>query len=365
MTPKVRGAVRDFVHEAPAGRVLFGAGSRARLADELARLGVTRALVVAGRHDPAMVEEVTAPVADRVVGRFADVAMHVPVAVARAASELAAEVGADGLVAIGGGSAVGSAKAIALETGLPIVALPTTYAGSEMTPIWGLTEAGRKRTGRDPRVLPRTVVYDPELTLSLPVALSAASGMNALAHVVEGLYAPDVSPLTMLAAEEGVRALAAGLPAVVADPTALGGRSDALYGAWLAGSVLGGSRMGIHHSVCHVLGGTWQLPHAETHSAVLSHATAFNAEAAPEAMARVSRALEAAGRPATSAAAGLWDLAHDLGSPTSLGSLGWSAESVAEAARHVVEAAPVNPRPLDQAGLEHLLDAALVGARPT
>ncbi len=356
--------VGDFVHDAPASRVLFGMGARARLADELARLEVGRALVVAGRHDEAMVEEVTAPVSARVVGRFADVAMHVPVAVARAASQLAVELGADGLVAIGGGSAVGSAKAIALETGLPIVALPTTYAGSEMTPIWGLTEDGRKTTGRDPRVLPRSVLYDPELTLSLPVGMSAASGMNALAHLVEGLYAPHVSPLTMLAAEEGVRALAAGLPAVVADPADPAGRSEALYGAWLAGSVLGSCRMGVHHTICHVLGGTWDLPHAETHSAVLSHATAHNAGAAPEAMGRVCRALETAGRAPHSAAAGLWQLAHDLGAPTSLGALGWSAESVTEAAQRVVEAAPVNPRPLEEAGVTELLLAALDGRRP-
>ncbi len=356
--------VADFVHEAPATRVLFGVGARARLEEELARLGIGRALVVAGRHDEAMVDEVTASVAARVVGRFAEVAMHVPAEVARAASDLAVDLRADGLVAVGGGSAVGSAKAIVLETGLPIVALPTTYAGSEMTPIWGLTEGGRKTTGRDPRVLPRTVVYDPELTVSLPVALSAASGLNALAHLVEGLYAAAASPLTMLVAEEGVRALASGLPAVVADPGGLAGRAEALYGAWLAGTVLGSSRMGVHHTICHVLGGTWQLPHAETHSAVLPYATAYNAAAAPEAMGRVLRALQAAGRPARSAPAGVWDLAHDLGAPTSLAQFGWTPASVAEAAQRVVDAAPPNPHPLDPGSVAELLLAALEGSRP-
>jgi maleylacetate reductase len=315
-------------------------------------------------HDPASVDEVTAPIGSSVVGRFSGVAMHVPVDVARTASALARETEADGLVAVGGGSSIGTAKAIALETGLPILALPTTYAGSEMTPIWGLTRDGRKTTGRDPGVLPRTVIYDPELTLSLPADLSAASGMNALAHLVEALYAPSVSPLLALTAEEGVRALAGSLPAVVADPSDLGARADALYGAWLAGSVLGATRMGVHHTICHVLGGRWSLPHAATHSAVLGYATSYNAEAAPEAMERLVGALAAAGRSADSAASGVWELARDLGAPTSLAPLGWSGESVPEAARLVVAADPVNPRVVDLAGVTGLLEAALAGERP-
>ncbi len=356
--------VSGFVHDTPATRVVFGAGARTRVAAELERLGVRRALLVHGAHETAYAEEVGATLGARAVGTFRDVAAHVPVATARAATAAAVEAGADGVVAVGGGSAIGAAKAIALETGLPILALPTTYAGSEMTPIWGLTDGDRKTTGRDPRVRPRTVVYDPELTLTLPADVSAASGMNALAHLVEALYSPGVSPLTVLTAEEGVRALARGLLGVAADPRDLGARSDALYGAWLAGWCLGVSGMGVHHAICHVLGGTWGLPHAETHAVVLPHAAAHNASAAPEALRRVARALADAGRPDHSAAAGLWDLARDIGAPTSLAALGFPSGAVAEAAALVVERQPVNPRPVNQESVEALLGAALAGARP-
>ncbi len=277
--------MREFVHDTPASRVVFGVGSRRRVSAEVDHLGATRVLLVAGSHEQTYADDLAADLGERLAGRFTDIAMHVPVEVARAAAAAAAEVDADCLLALGGGSAIGTAKAVARESGLPIVAVPTTYAGSEMTPIWGLTESGRKTTGRDLRVLPAAVVYDPELTLSLPADLSAASGMNALAHLVEALYAPAVSPVVLLAAEEGVTALARALPGVVADPTDITARSEAMYGAWLAGWALGVCGMGVHHKICHALGGTWNLPHAQTHSAVLAYATAFNADAAPDAMA--------------------------------------------------------------------------------
>ena len=290
--------------------------------------------------------------------------MHVPVETAQRAAAEARAVDADLVVAVGGGSATGTAKAVARETGLPILAVPTTYAGSEMTPIWGLTEDGRKTTGRDLVVLPRTVVYDPELTVSMPAALSAASGMNALAHLVEGLYAPSVSPLLAAQAEEGVRALASALPRVVADPADLGARSDALYGAWLAGWILGTCGMGVHHKVCHTLGGTYDLPHAPAHSAVLAYATQFNQDHAPDAMAALVRAFRAAGRDADDAPSAVWQLAVDLGAPVSLEPLGFAASSIDEAAGIVVAARPVNPRPVDVDGVRALLAAAYAGAPP-
>ena len=356
--------MREFVHDTPASRVVFGVGSRRRVTAEVDHLGTTRVLLVSGSHEQAYAEDLAADLGDRLAGRFTDIAMHVPVEVARAAAAAAAEVDADCLLALGGGSAIGTAKAVARESGLPIVAVPTTYAGSEMTPIWGLTESGRKTTGRDLRVLPAAVVYDPELTLSLPADLSAASGMNALAHLVEALYAPAVSPVVLLAAEEGVVALARALPGVVADPTDITARSEAMYGAWLAGWALGVCGMGVHHKICHALGGTWNLPHAQTHSAVLAYATAFNADAAPDAMARIVRAMAAAGREADSAAGGIWDLAHEIGAPTSLTAVGFPADAVDQAARMVVDGRPVNPRPVDLAGVTALLERALGGARP-
>ena len=351
-----------FVHDSPATRVVFGAGSLDQVGNELERMGASRALLISGGPEAEYADRIAHALGERVHGRFTDVVMHVPVTIAAQAIE--ASRGADSLIALGGGSSTGMAKAVAKETGLPILAVPTTYAGSEMTSIWGLTENNRKVTGRDPKVLPRTVIYDPALTLTLPVNISAASGMNALAHLVEGLYAPGVSPLQVLTAQEGVRALAVALPKVVARPTDIDGRAEALYGAWLAGWTLGTTGMGVHHKICHVLGGAYDLPHGPMHSAVLAYATAFNEASAPEAMAALIAALRQAGLEAPTAATGIWDLANRIGAPTCLADVGFDPAHIEEAATLVVEGRPVNPRPVDVEGVCELLAAATRGARP-
>ena len=286
--------------------------------------------------------------------------MHVPIEVARRARELAAQLGADGCVAVGGGSAIGLGKAIALEHGLPVIAVPTTYAGSEMTPVWGLTEGGRKRTGRDERVLPRSVLYDPELTLTLPAGMSAASGMNAVAHAVEALYAPDATPIISLMAEEGARALAAALPRVVADGADLDGRSQAQYGAWLCGAVLAATTMSLHHKLCHTLGGTLDLPHAQTHTVVLPHALAYNQPAAPDAVAALSRALGGAPDPARE----LWELAGRLDAPRSLRELGMAEADIPRVVEQAVAEPYANPRPVTADGVTALLEDAWAGRPP-
>jgi maleylacetate reductase len=348
--------MRAFVFSTHPARVVFGAGSLARLADEVAALGVKRALVLCTPEQRAQAAQAEQILGALGAGIFDRAAMHVPIEVARAAREHARALGADGAVAIGGGSTTGLAKAIALESSLPIVAVPTTYAGSEMTPIYGLTEAGEKRTGRDLRVLPRTVLYDPTLTLKLPVGLSVTSGINAIAHAAEGLYAKDGNPVMALMAEEGIRALAQGLPRVVRAPADIEARADCLYGAWLCGTVLGHVGMALHHKLCHTLGGSFNLPHAETHTVVLPHALAYNAGAAPEAMARIARAL---GRP--DAARGLFDLAHELGAPVSLRALGLR-ESDLDRACDLALANPYwNPRPVERAPLRELLQNAYEG----
>jgi maleylacetate reductase len=287
--------------------------------------------------------------------------MHVPIEAAREARSHAGAVGADGAVAIGGGSTVGLGKAIALESPMPIIAIPTTYAGSEMTPIYGITDAGLKKTGRDPRVLPRTVLYDPELSTGLPVGLSVVSGMNAIAHAAEGLYARDGNPVMSLMAEEGIRAIAQGLRGIVAAPSDIDARSDCLYGAWLCGTVLGHVGMALHHKLCHTLGGSFNLPHAETHTVVLPHALAYNAAAAPEAMQRIARAI---GRGDGDAAGGLFDLAQALGAPTSLREIGMPKEGLARVADLAVANPYWNPRPLARDALMALLHDAWEGRRP-
>ena len=359
--------MRSFVYNQLPGRVVFGAGALSELPREIERLGARRALVLATPEQAAQAEDVAKRLGERCAGVFARAVMHVPIEVARAARDEAARVGADCAVAIGGGSTTGLGKAIALESPLPILAIPTTYAGSEMTPIWGITEGGMKKTGRDARVLPKAVIYDPLLTLGLPVALSATSGMNAIAHAVEGLYAQDANPINSMMAEEGIRALAAGLPRVKASPGDLDARSDCLYGAWLCGAVLGAVGMALHHKLCHTLGGTWNLPHAETHTVVLPHAAAYNAPAVPDAMARVARALGLADRAATraeSAAQGLYDLARSLGAPVALESVGMPESELDRAAELATTSPYWNPRPVERAAIRKLLGDAWSGRRP-
>jgi maleylacetate reductase len=352
--------IRPFTYQALPMRVVFGAGSLAKLPDEVAALGLTRVLVLCSPEQEATGQAVAAALGERAAGVLPEARMHVPIEVARRARELAAELGADGCVAVGGGSAIGLGKAIALEHDLPVVAVPTTYAGSEMTPVWGLTEGGQKRTGRDVRVLPRSVLYDAELTLSLPAGMSATSGMNAIAHAVEGLYAPDATPIVSLMAEEGSRALAAALPRVVADGSDRDARADAQYGAWLCGAVLAATTMSLHHKLCHTLGGTLDLPHAQTHTVVLPHALAFNQPAAPQAVAALSRALGGVPDPARE----LWELAGRLGAPRSLAELGMKESDIPRIVDLAVANPYANPRPVTRDGIEALLLTAWAGDPP-
>ncbi len=348
-----------FVYQALPSRVVFGAGSLEQLPAEVGRLGLAKALVLSTPQQRSVAETVAAKLGSRAAGIYDRAVMHVPIETAEAARAEAKRCGADGCVAVGGGSTTGLGKAIALAFGLPIIAVPTTYAGSEMTPIWGLTEGGLKKTGRDPKVLPRTVVYDPMLTLSLPVGLSVTSGINAIAHAVEGLYAQDANPIVSLMAEEGIRLLAAALPRIHARPDDLEARSQALHGAWLCGATLGSVGMALHHKLCHTLGGTFNLPHAETHTIVLPHAAAYNRGAAAEAMARAARALGADDAPAA-----LYDLAKTLGAPVALKDLGVKQLDLDKAADLAVENPYWNPAPIERAGIRALLDDAWAGRRP-
>lgn len=351
--------MRAFTYDALPIRVVFGAGSLDRLGEEIERLGAQRALVLSTPEQRASAEEVARRIGARAAGIHDKAIMHVPIEAAEAARKVAAELRADCCVAIGGGSTTGLGKAIALTSSLPILAIPTTFAGSEMTPIQGFTADGVKKTVRDPRMLPKTVIYDPTLLLSLPARIAGPSGMNAIAHSVEALYAQEANPVTSLMAEESIRALAQSLPTVVSEPQNLEVRAEALYGAWLAGISLATVGMALHHKLCHTLGGTFNLPHAETHTVVLPHAARYNASAAPEAMARVARALGA-----RDAAGGLYDLAKAIGAPLSLASIGMPEHGLDRAAELAVTNPYWNPQPLDRGAIRALLQAAWEGRRP-
>lgn len=345
-----------FVYTSLAARVVFGAGRIAELGAEVQRLGAKRVLLLCTPGRAAMVRRVASDLP--VSGVFNEAAMHTPIALVEKARQQARAVQADACVAVGGGSTIGFGKAIALESGIPVLAVPTTYSGSEMTTIWGVSEGRAKKTGRDPKVLPKTVIYDPELTFDLPAAVSAASGMNAIAHCAEALYAHDGNPIVSLMAEEGIRALAFSLPKVVSNPKDPGGRENALYGAWLAGMTISTTSIALHHKLCHILGG-FGLPHAETHAIVLPHALAYNAPAASEAMKRIERALGGNEAPVR-----LFSLLKDLKLPTRLADVGMKQDDLERAARMAVEAPYPNPRKVEYAPVLALLTAAYEGRSP-
>jgi maleylacetate reductase len=349
----------EFFYQARPGRVVFGANSLQHLEREVLNLKSERALILCSPEQRETGEAVAARLGSRAAGIFDRAVMHVPVELAREARAIAKELRADCAIAVGGGSTIGLGKAIALDSDLAILAIPTTYAGSEMTPIFGITEAGLKRTGSDLRVLPKTVIYDPILTTSLPVAMSVTSGINAIAHAAEGLYSKDANPVTSLIAEEGIAALVRAVSGIVADPTDIEARSHALYGAWLCGTVLGSVGMALHHKLCHTLGGSFNLPHAQTHTIVLSHALAYNRDAAPEAMKRIARALGS-----DDAAVGVYQLAKENGAPTALKDIGMRAEDVEKAA-DIASANPYwNPRPVEREAILALLQDAYEGVKP-
>ncbi|MEP9379670.1 maleylacetate reductase [Aquabacter sp. CN5-332] len=348
-----------FTYEALPIRVRFGRGMVSQVAAEVAHLGATRALVLTTPQQEAEGRRIGALLGDAFVGVFPGAAMHTPTDVTEKALEALKSSDANCVVALGGGSTTGLGKALALRTGVKQVCIPTTYAGSEMTPILGETKDGLKTTIKSLEVLPDSVIYDVDLTLTLPPALSATSGVNAIAHAVEGLYAQDRNPVISLMAEDGIRTLADALPIIVHEPHNLEARTKALYGAWLCGCVLGAVGMALHHKLCHTLGGSFNLPHAETHTIVLPHAVAYNAAAAPEAMAAITRALGA-----PDAARGLFDLVRALGVPQALSQIGMPADGIEKAADIAVEKPYWNPRPIARDAIRDLIARAYAGERP-
>ena len=345
--------MRDFTYQSLPMHVIFRSGSAADLRSELQKLGLSRVVVLSTPFEALLATQLSAPLEETCAGLYPKAAQHVPTEVAAEAWEFAQAVGADGFVTVGGGSSTGLGKAIALRSDLPVVSVPTTYAGSEMTTIWGTTENGEKKTGRDIRVLPKAVIYDPLLTLSLPTAISVTSGFNAIAHAVEGLYAPDASPITGLMAAEGIRSLVQALPLIVQDNADIAARSDALYGAWLCGATLGATTMGLHHKLCHVLGGTFNMPHAETHTVVLPYVMRFNQSAA------LGQLQEATGF--HDPAHGIRELSVALGAPRSLRELGLTEDAIEQVVRLATASPYANPVPIEPSDVHRILSDALEG----
>ncbi|WP_367278295.1 maleylacetate reductase [uncultured Roseobacter sp.] len=343
--------------------MVFGRGAVAHLGEEMNALGAKRALVLSTPAQAKQARGLAAVTGANVCGVFPEAAMHTPLGVTEKAMEQLGRTDADVVVSFGGGSTIGLGKAIVLRADLPHIAIPTTYAGSEATPILGETKGSEKTTIRDLRVLPSSIIYDPNLSDNLPPPMSVVSGLNAMAHAAEALYARDRDPISTMMALEGSRAFIEALPSIAGEETdtfvRAAARERALLGAWLCGTVLGRVGMALHHKLCHVLGGTFGLSHAETHAIVLPHAISFNETAARDLLAPLAMALGA-----DTAGKGLYDLAVGIGAPVSLAEIGFHADQIAEAVDATMRNQYWNPRDLTEDGLTALLSAAVDGRRP-
>ena len=349
---------RPFVFPGLTTRVVFGSGTLAQVPDEVARLGHSRALLLSTPHQKAEAEALAARLGDKAAGVFAGAAMHTPVEVTEQAVAAFRAAGADCVVSLGGGSTTGLGKAIAVRTGADQVVIPTTYAGSEMTDILGETAAGEKTTRRDPAIRPEVVVYDVDLTLTLPVGLTVTSALNAIAHAMEALYAPNRNPVIEAMVRDALPAFRDALPALATNPQDRDARAGALYAAWCCSTALGYVSMALHHKLAHVLGGSFGLPHAETHAVLLPHTTAYNEPAVGGLLKPIADTFGG------TAGAGLWHFARSVGAPLRLADLGLTAPDLDRAADIAVKNPYANPRPVTRDGIRHLLQQAYDGQCP-
>jgi len=348
----------SFHYAGSPAHIVFGEGASQNVANWIETIGCRRALVLSTPQQKSDAEALAARIGPLAVGVFSGAVMHTPVNVTETAMKMVTESRADCVVSLGGGSTTGLGKAIAYHTDMPQIVIPTTYAGSEVTPILGQTEGGRKTTVKGAKILPEVVIYDATLTTGLPVGLSVTSGLNAMAHAVEALYAQDRNPISTLMAVEGLRAFRSALPEILATPSDLTARADALYGAWLCGTVLGAVGMALHHKICHTLGGTFDTPHAETHAIMLPHTAAFNAVAVPELLEPMAEIFGG------TVGGGLWDFARSIGAPLALRDLGLTAADLDKASQIAVDNPYWNPRPIDRPSIRALLQDAWEGNRP-
>jgi alcohol dehydrogenase class IV len=368
----------SFIYTNTPSRVIFGKGKVSTLPKEAELLGVSKCLILSTKFQIKEAEMLTQLLGDKAVGIFDNATMHTPIAITTEALELAKKLNADSVVSIGGGSTIGLGKAISFKTGLPHICIPTTYAGSEMTPILGQTVDGKKTTESHPDIKPNVVIYDVELTLTLPVEMSMTSSVNAIAHAgkclcpsvkdfypilmhektVEALYASDTNPIIQLLAQDGIRSLASALPEIKKDPKSISAREKAQYGAWLCAICLGSTKMALHHKICHVLGGAFNLPHAETHTVVLPHALAFNAPATPRAMELLAAALPDGNGDAVK---GLNILLEKLDVPRDLKRYGMKESDIEIGVQQTMSNKYANPREIQEGPIREMIRRCWAG----
>lgn len=351
--------MNNFDYQALPWNIIFGVGALKRLPDEMKKLGYSRALVLCTPNQLDQGQMIVELLDDSAAGLFDQAVMHVPTTTIEQAIDAAKSAKADCTVSIGGGSTTGLGKALALKKGLPNIVIPTSYAGSEMTNIWGITENERKTTGRDNKVVPNLTIYDPELTLTLPPEFAGPSGLNAMAQAVVNVASGDANPMVQMMAIEAVRALSHALPLVISEPNNMDARAEALYGASLAGGSLGTGTTSLHHRLCHTFGGTFNTPHAETHTVLLPHSVAYNAKATAQGTAKLAQAMGV-----DDPALGIFNLAKTVGAPTALKDIGIKESDIDRAAEITTEAAINNPEPVTTKRVKEMLERAWAGEPP-
>lgn len=348
----------NFAVDLQPAHVRFRAGARELLAEECDRLGVKRVLLVCTPSGAARYRAVAEALGPRLAATFAAAEPHCPEPVVERCRALWRSAGADGVVTVGGGSTIALGKNLAAEDGAKFICMPTTYSGSEMTDIFGRKVGNEKRTARNVACRAHAVIYDPELTLGLPRHETVTTGMNSLAHAVEALYPPTPNPVAFLLAREALCAHRDGLPGAAANPADIGARTRALYAGFLGGLLIGMTGIALHHRLCHVLGGLFDLPHGEANSVVLAHVVAYNAPAAPEA-ARVIAEVFGDG----DAARAIDAFARRIGAPTSLREIGMPEAGIDAVVKETLARGGWNPRPPAEAGLRQLVRSAWEGRR--
>jgi maleylacetate reductase len=363
-----------WVHTGFAQQIHFGRGTLARVRAIVRDLGGRRVMLVTtrSRAESAEARRLVTGLGPVVESVFAEARAHVPTAVVQAALQQARRDGVDTIVSFGGGSCADLGKAVCYFTeqeagtpgasffdrpALPHIAVPTTYSGAEVTPYFGMTdEHTRRKSGAGgPTIAPAAVVYDPEVTLSTPPRISAETGMNALAHCVEAAYSPARTPEAEAVAIAGAARIFRALPQVIARPGDLGARTEMLAAAALAGRCLQNASMGVHHGLAQLLGGRTAIAHGLANGVLLAHAVRFNADAVPDELDRLARALSVA-----DVATAIDELRATLGLPGSLAECGVTDDDLDAVAR-LAESSPAvaaNPKPVSAADARAILDAA-------
>ena len=353
--------MKNFIHNSLPARVIFGIGTIASLGEEIVRLGAQKALFCCTPGREKETENLITPLNNISAGLCPIAEQYVPLPMVEEGRRIAKQRKADCVVSYGGGTSVGLAKAIALELEVPVVCAVTTFSGSETTNLQAILTDGLRVGYKSDWMLPRTIIYDPETAMGVPLSIMIPSGVNAIAHGVEACYAQGATPVNSLIASEGIGAMASALKRLASGQDNTESRGDGLYGAWLCGTSLGSAGVALHHKFAHVIGSTFDLEHSMAHTVALPYSVAYTTPGAPEAMRMIATALGATHK---SAASALFELNQTIGAPTSLKEIGMPEDGIEKAAKMIADAPYPNPVPIEFDPILSMIEDAWHGRAP-